>query len=124
MALLLPHIGAGVGVPLQQSTQQSFNNATTLLHQLGRFVTLKQSADMVRHGMAVGAVTERSITLRMSDRVATDHFLDRLDAHRLDELDFKTPGRDPVQAFVDASRVDERRGPLGLSRWVGTRRPF
>jgi hypothetical protein len=55
----------------------------TLLHQLGRFTLLKQSADLIRYGLADAECVQDEIVLRMSQRSTMDHVLDRLDAINL-----------------------------------------
>ena len=97
LGLLLPHVGGVNGVPLAESTSQSRNHATTFLHQLGRFSILKQSADMIRHGMLEGEFVDSRIVLRTSTRLSIDHFLDRLDAATLTELRDKATGFGPIQ---------------------------
>jgi hypothetical protein len=107
LGLLLSHSGGFQGVPLMESTARSRETAMTLLHQLGRFVVLKESSEMIKHGMAEADCAGDLIRIRMSDRVSTDHFLDRLEPEKLKELEQKIEGFDPVKSLVDEYRVDD-----------------
>jgi hypothetical protein len=86
LGLLLPYARGFRGVPMMESTSQSLGTAFTLLRQLGRAVTLIETADMLRHGMAEGDLVDDKIVLRMSARAAIDHFLDRLETPKLRRL--------------------------------------
>jgi hypothetical protein len=106
---LLPQAGLLNGFPLHESTVETRSSAMTYLHQLGRFTLLRQAADMVRYGLADGELVDERIVLRMSDRTATDHFLDRLDKDRLRRLH---DGPNPVDALIDETAVDDLDGRL------------
>jgi hypothetical protein len=84
LGLLLPY-GRGLkGVPLMESTDDSRHAAMVFLQQLGRSALLKQSVEMLRHGMIDGIEKDDVITLRMSDRTSIDHVLDHLEPKKLE----------------------------------------
>jgi hypothetical protein len=104
LALLLPHVGKLSGFPLRESNDDTFNQAMSLLHQLGRVVTLRQSADMIHHGLATGEIRGEAIILQMSERVGVDYYLDRLDAYKLQKIEKEMPGEDAIETFLDSNR--------------------
>ena len=68
LGLLLPHVNASKGVPLIESTNETRAAAMTMLCQLGRSTVLRESAEMIRNGMAEGLISEHRIVLKMSQR--------------------------------------------------------
>lgn len=107
LALLLPYAGGLRGVPFTGSTSDSQEATMTILHQLGRFAMLKESAEMIRSGMAEGEIKEGVIRIRMSDRISDDHFLDRLEGEKLKDLKSRIDGFNPLESLIDEHRVDD-----------------
>lgn len=95
LGLLLPDTADMSGFPIKESDWETISSASSLLHQLGRSVTLELSANMIKHGMLEGKVEDKNIILKMSERVHTDHFMDQLDLYKLQILEDKLhPERD------------------------------
>lgn len=87
LSQLLPNMRMGKGVPLLKSDKDTIMNATGLLYQLGRAVLIKENAAMVYHGMATAAVQkDGGISVKMSERLKIDHFLDGLEEHKLNDV--------------------------------------
>lgn len=107
LGLLLPHARGLHGIPLMESTDESRAAAMTFLDQLGRSSLLKQTADMIRHGMVDGEFIGDHISLKMSDRTSLDHFLDRVDSDLLRDLSEKMGWSDPAQSYLDENRIDD-----------------
>jgi hypothetical protein len=105
-ALLLPRVGGGIGVPLMESTNETSNRAMTLLYNMGKYAILRDSADMVRHGMLVGEEFNGEIVLRMSSRVSLDHYLDRLEGQKLENIQNEMRCEDPLNALFDSKAVE------------------
>jgi len=116
LGLLLPHAGGFQGFPLMESSQNSQTAAMTALHQLGRSALMQQAASMIRHGMAVGQIVGDRIVISMSERASTDHFLDRLDLHKLEDLDGETEEPEPLLRGVlkttKIEDIDAKMAPL------------
>ena len=112
LGLLLSHAGGSSGVPLMESTTDSRASAMSLLHQLGRFSLLKRTAQMMRHGMADGEHEGDRIVLRASDRVSNNHLVDDLDAIKLQHLARQMNDFDPIQMFINETRVEDLQGRL------------
>lgn len=87
LALLLPHANGFKGVPFMDSTPHSIAAATAFLVRLGNITLLRESALMITHGMTDAEYDGDKIVLKGSGRMSTDHYLDRLDAERLRQLD-------------------------------------
>lgn len=112
LGLLLPHTGSFTGVPLMESTTDSRASAMTLLHQFGRFSLLKRTTQMIRHGMVDGELEGDRIILRASDRVSHNHLADNLDTVKLRELARQINQFDPVQKFIDETKVEDLQNRL------------
>lgn len=114
LSLLLKPAGDMRGVPSRESTSESIRASTSFLIRLGHITLLYENAAMLRHGMA-GAVEDGSlIRLRMSDRVATDHYLDRLEDSKVKNLHGGSSGHDPEHGPNSAGRekIDRQMGEL------------
>ncbi|MFT4120876.1 hypothetical protein [Bradyrhizobium sp.] len=82
-SLLLPHVGKLRGIPFRESTPELRNQVLGILMNLGRASLMRENAEMLRHGMNECTLDGNTITFRMTDRCAIDHFLDRLEADKL-----------------------------------------
>ena len=121
LALLLPS-GRGIkGFPLGASTDNTRCLARTLLHQLGRSSLLSQAVAMLRHGIFEGTLRDNAIVLRMTDRAATYHFLDQMEASKLKEVEERhdIPRAHPFQQFL-LSDLEARIKPL-VFPWESTK---
>jgi hypothetical protein len=107
LGLLLSAPSTFRGIPLQESTSKSRDAAMTFLHQLGRSVLLEESAQMIRFGMADGRRIGDRIVLKMSERIARDYFLDRLEPEKLKHLEKKAGWSDPLQSQIDKSLLKD-----------------
>jgi len=102
LGLLLPYV-QGAGVPFIESTDTSAMHAMSLLHQLGRYVTLSQAAQMIRCGIAEGEAKAGKITLRMSAGTAIDHFVDRIEREAVGD---GSEEEDSFAKLIDATKVE------------------
>ncbi len=107
LGLLLSASSTFRGIPLQESTSKSRGAAMTFLHQLGRSVLLEESAQMIRFGMADGRTIGDRIVLKMSERVARDYFLDRLEPEKLADIEKKAGGPDPLRSQIEKSLLQD-----------------
>jgi hypothetical protein len=71
---------------------------------LGRASFLRENAEMLRHGMNECTLDGTTITFRMTDRCAIDHFLDRLEADKLKGIQ---DGMSTESVFKEAIRKTE-----------------
>lgn len=85
----IEHLFSGVehpkGFPITKSTQESKQRAMTLLHQLGRSVLMRRTADMLRHQYMNATKVEDGWAIRRTGDTA-DQFLDVLEISRLTKL--------------------------------------
>ncbi|MDP9895933.1 hypothetical protein J2W32_005033 [Variovorax boronicumulans] len=82
------HLFAGVpikGFPLVKSTRESKQFAMTVVHQLGRSVLMRRTADMLRHQYVTAAHIEDGWSVRKVGSTP-DQFLDNLEFARFTEL--------------------------------------
>ncbi|MES5488526.1 hypothetical protein QMZ05_37775 [Bradyrhizobium sp. INPA03-11B] len=86
-AMLLPHIGSLRGIPFRESTPELRMSVLGILMNLGKASFLRENAEMLRHGMNECTVDGTAITFRMTDRYTIDHFLDRLEADKLKDIE-------------------------------------
>ena len=115
VSLLVPRFEEMRGIPFQPSTQDTINRTETLLHNLGRVALLRKTADMIEHGMMEGRSDGDAVILRMSERVAIDHFLDQMDNDELDAARRRIPGGDAIDSILERSLapdIDERMNRL------------
>jgi hypothetical protein len=111
LGLLLPHV-QGAGVPLMESTDASALHAMSLLHQLGRYVTLSQASEMMRCGIAEGEAKAGKITLRMSERTAIDHFVDRVERETMADGSGEEDRFSKLIAATKVENLEERMAKL------------
>lgn len=107
LGLLLSASSTFRGIPLRESTSKSRSAAMAFLHQLGRSVLLEESAQMIRFGMADGRTIDDRIVLKMSERVAKDYFLDRLEPEKLAAIEKKASWPDPLRSQVEKSLLKD-----------------
>lgn len=84
----IEHLFAGVspkGFPIARSTRESKQYAMTVLHQLGRSVLMRRTADMLRHQYVSAVKVGDGWTVRKISNT-TDQFLDNLEFPRYTEL--------------------------------------
>jgi hypothetical protein len=107
LGLLLTRFGGPKGVPLMESTADTRAGATTVLHQLGRSVLLRENAEMIRFGMADGFFDNHRIVIKRSAQLARDHFLDRMEISKLKDLALKEKWPDPMKASIEDSILED-----------------
>jgi hypothetical protein len=105
LGLLLRHSGDCHGVPLLESTSNTRRGAMTFLRQLGRSALLRESAEMIRSGMADACISEDRILLQMSERVSKDYFLDRLEPEKLTKLERTIKSSDPEEPLASKTHL-------------------
>ena len=106
VSVLLPCIGKMHGVPLSESTADSRERVLGILMNLGRASLLRESAEMLRHGMAECTADVSTRTFRMSERCSMDHFLDRIEADKLRNLEDAMPGENVFKETVRKTSVE------------------
>jgi hypothetical protein len=113
LSLLLAKVGGYSGVPMAESTPEMRQTVMGMLHTAGRYVLLSRTADMVRHRMVEGVVTETKIEVWISDRTLSDHFHDQVDRNRLTELNATAfQGHKPDPRGAQGCRVREEMAAL------------
>jgi len=105
-SLLLPYTGKLQGVPLSDSTPEVRERVLGILMNLGRVSLLRESAEVLRHGMAECTVDASTIRFRMSERCAIDHFLDRVEADKLRNLEDSMPGENIFKETVRKTNIE------------------
>ena len=105
LGMLLPHIGDIGGFPVMESTPESREFILSILYSLGRAALVQESARRIRHGMATGTINDTTISLRLSERCDIDHFLDKLEERRLEDLEKACFGGERYEELIKASEV-------------------
>ena len=111
VCLLLPRFEEMGGIPFGASSNVTRASAETFLHSLGGVALLRKFAEMLRHGMGSGEVLGDKLILRMSARIGLDHFLDQIDAGRMEDLSAQLPRSDGLDEMVEnnlTADIDER----------------
>ncbi|WP_170381967.1 hypothetical protein [Ruegeria atlantica] len=87
LKLLQGRVGKQTGVPVSSVGSKQFQASTTLLHQLGRSVILKKTAELVRHGNFSAEHSGQEIRVRMLLSTENDLFSDRIDDFKWRDLE-------------------------------------
>lgn len=94
-ALLLSTLKHYGGIPMRESTGETRSFAMKLLHQLGRSVLLKRTADMIESGMVSAKLENHRFVVKSSEGTSVQ-FLDILEPirHKKMEAVLKQKGKD------------------------------
>ena len=111
LSMALPRSRALAGVPMRESTTDALAAAGVLLHQLGRAVLLKECVEMMRAGILVAERRGDVIGLAMHERTRADHFLDRMEHSRLEDLDIERESDanfEGIEAAFKPAELDDK----------------
>jgi len=103
----LPQSGGVEGVPVVESTPELRSQIIAILITLGRATLLRENAGMVRHGIASGEVSEKTICLRHTAAASDDHFLDRMEGEKLDEIVKSVSGKTVFDRAIESTKIDD-----------------
>jgi hypothetical protein len=120
LGILLPHLAGAHGTPLVESTTSSRYFIYERLRRLGMAALLRESADMIKHGMVFASAEDNLIKLRMSDRCAQDYFLDQLEYFEMENLERQLLGMNVWETsseIKDASELTRRLDAL-VFPWI------
>lgn len=112
LGLLLPEVGRAPGFLLMESNEQTFGVAMKFLDSLGKVVSLRRSADMLHHGIAVDLSLNDEISIGMSEPAKNNHYSDRIDSLRLQDLESEFSVSSPLDDLIESVRVEDLKASM------------
>jgi hypothetical protein len=102
----LPQSGDVEGIPIVESTPALRQQIIAIIVALGKATLLRENAAMVRHGIASGEISDKTVRLRNTAAASDDHFLDRLEGEKLDEVFKSLSGKDAFDQVIENTRIE------------------
>lgn len=109
LQLLQGKLGKQSGVPVAPVDWQHVQTSTALLHQLGRSVILKKTAELIEHGKFSAELSGREVKVEMLLADEHDLFSDRIDDYRWRDLEQRNERKEFEKRLLAAWQLDDVR---------------